>query len=130
MTEVRADREYHALFGLTTAACCEPVCRKMDLYRTLPNLRRLSVCVWNDFAMAAEEIGADYVFSYKPTAVPLSRPQWDSNQDEAQLRDVLEKAKGCHIEIINFETTTCLGKCERLTEWCKMAKRLAIEHSD
>jgi hypothetical protein len=125
----RFDREYHALFGLTTAACCEPVCRKMHLYRTLPNLRRLSVCIWNDFAMAAEEIGTDYVFSFKPSAIPLSRPGWEVKQDEQLLRDVLEKARGCHVEIINHETTTVLGHTERLAEWSKMAKRLAVEYS-
>jgi len=123
------DREYHALFGLTAVACCEPVDRKMHLHRSLPGLRRVSICIWNDFARAAEELGTDYIYSYKPAAALLSRPEWDADADLAQLQEVLEKAKGCHVEIINHETVTVLGKVKRLAEWCKRAKRLAIEHS-
>jgi hypothetical protein len=126
----RYEREYHALFGLTTLACCEPIDRKMHLHRTLPNLRRISICAWNDFARAAEAIGTDYIYSIKPTAVPISRPDWDIGQDEAHLRNILTQSCGCHVEIINQEIATCLGQPERLARWCRMARRVAEEFGE
>ncbi|MFC1601204.1 hypothetical protein ACFL34_02520 [Candidatus Sumerlaeota bacterium] len=123
------EREYHQLFGLTAVACCETVDRKMRLFRTLPNLRRISICAWNDFARAAEEIGADYIYSVKPSAVPISQPTWNPEQDRELLRDTLEKAKGCRVEIIHYEIATCYGKPERLTRWSKDAKELAEQYS-
>ncbi len=126
----RYEREFHAMFGLTSLACCEPVDRKMHLHRTLANLRRISICAWNDFARAAEAIGTDYIYSIKPTAIPISRPDWDIGQDEAHLLNILNQSRGCHVEIINQETATCLGQPERLTRWCRMARRVSEKFSE
>ena len=125
----RFDREYHQLFGLTAVACCETVDRKMYLHRTLPNLRRISICAWNDFARAAEEIGADYIYSVKPSAVSISRPTWDQEQDREHLRDILKKSRGCHVEIIHHEIASCYGKPERITPWSKDANELVEQYS-
>ena len=122
------EREYHQLFGLTAVGCCETVDKKMHLYRTLPNLRQISICAWNDFAVAAEAIGTDYIYSIKPSAVSISRPEWDVAQDMVYLEDILEKSKGCHVEIIHHEIATCHGHPERLTQWAKAAKRLVVRH--
>jgi len=125
----RYERQYHAMFGLTTLACCEPVDRKMHLHRTLENLRRISICAWNDFARAAEAIGTDYVYSIKPLAIAISRPNWDIAEDEAHIRSILDQSRGCHVEIINQEIATCFGKPDRLARWCRMARRVSEEFS-
>ena len=125
----RFDREYHQLFGLTAVACCEPIDRKMHLYRTLPNLRRISICAWNDFAKAAEGIGTDYIYSVKPSAVSISRPTWDPEHDRGLLRDILEKSRGCRVEIIHLEIATCYGRPDRLTQWFKCNASDGIGHS-
>jgi hypothetical protein len=124
------DREYHALFGLTAVACCETVDAKMHLYRSLPNLRRISICAWNDFAGAAESVGTDYIYSFKPSAVAISQETWDPDLDRELLRDVLEKSKGCHVEIIHHEIASCHGRPERITEWFRNANELAEQYSD
>ena len=123
------EREYHDLFGLTALGCCETVDRKMHLHRTLPNLRQISICAWNDFAVAAEAIGTDYIYSIKPSAASISRPEWDAAQDMVYLEDILEKSKGCHVEVIHHEIATCHRHPERLTQWAKAAKRLVLRRS-
>jgi hypothetical protein len=95
------NREYHDLFGLTGVGCCETVDRKMRLCRTLPNLRRISISAWNDFERAADAIGADYVFALKPSAASISQRHWDVETDMEHLADILQKAKGFHVEIIH-----------------------------
>ena len=123
------DREYHALFGLTAVGCCEPVDRKMPVYRTLPNLRRVSISAFNDFAMAAEGIGTDYVYSVKPIASYMCLPSWDADADLGHLERTLEQSRGCHVEIIQRELASCAGRPERLTEWFRRANQLVERYS-
>ena len=75
----------------------------MDLYRTIPNLRRISICAWNDYALAAEGIGADYVYSIKPDAVSISRPTWTVETDVRAIESILDQSEGCCREIIHNE---------------------------
>ncbi|MDP6629460.1 MAG: hypothetical protein QGH29_00580 [Kiritimatiellia bacterium] len=71
---------------------------------------------------------AVYIYSLKPSAASISRPEWDVAQDMVYLEDILEKSKGCHVEIIHHEIATCHGHPERLTQWAKAAKRLVLRH--
>jgi hypothetical protein len=118
------DRAYHARLGLTGIACCETVDRKMDLYRTIPNLRRISICAWNDYALAAEGIGADYVYSIKPHAVSMSKPTWNVEEDVRAIESILDQSEGCRREIIHHEIATCNGRPERLGEWSRAIRKV------
>ena len=124
------DRQYLALFGLNAIACCETVDRKMHLYRTIPNLRRISVSEFNDFAVAAQEIGTDYIYSVKPTGTHAAFPQWHPELDRQYLSSILEKARGCHVEIINNTISTCRGEPQRVIDWCNIAMELALKYSE
>ena len=118
------DRNYDKRFGLTAIACCETVDKKMHLYRTLAHLRRISISAWNDFALAAQAIGEDYIYSLKPSAVSIAQPTWNVEQDMAYLADILKKSQPCHVEIIHNEIATCHNHPERLAQWAQHAKRL------
>lgn len=124
------DRAYLKYFGLNAIACCETVDQKMDLYRTIPNLRRISVSEFNDFAKAAEEIGADYIYSVKPTGTHAAFSRWEPEFDRKYISDILEKTRGCHVEIINNTISTCRGEPKRLSDWCDIAKELAVAYSN
>ena len=47
------DRQWLSRFGLTHYGCCEPVHNKIDMLRTIPNLRRISISPWTDLEKAA-----------------------------------------------------------------------------
>ena len=65
-------------FGLTYYGCCEPLHKKIDiLRRNIPNLRKISMSPWIDLNVAAENVGTDYVFSYKPNPYILAGDEWN-----------------------------------------------------
>ena len=117
-------------FGLGCYGCCEPLDRKVDIIkRHLPNLRRLSMSPWVDPARGAEAIGKSLVFSYKPNPAILGGETWDVDYARRQLRDTLEKTRGCVVEVIMKDLHSVRGQPRRMWEWVSMAKDLAEEYA-
>ncbi len=122
------ESRYLKRFGLASYGCCEPLHRKVDLIkRHLPNLRRISMSPWVDVAAGAAAVGRNLVFSYKPNPAILGGEAWDAQAARAQLRDVLQKTRGCAVEIIMKDLHTCRNQPPRMWEWTRMAQQLAEE---
>jgi len=114
-------------FGLNCYGCCEPLHNKIHLLRSVPRLRRISMSRWVDVAKGAEEIGTDYIFSYKPNPAVLATEHWEPEVARAELRDALEKTRGCIVEIIMKDVSTCRNEPRRIWEWCELAVEIAEE---
>ena len=125
----RYEKQYLQGTGLNTIGCCETVGRKRHLHRQIPNLRRISISTFNDFEKAAEELGTDYIYSFKPRADNIVLDEWNPEFDRAYLNEVLIMARGCHIEIVNQEMITCRAESHRIVEWCDVAREAADKHS-
>jgi hypothetical protein len=115
-------------FGLNALACCEPMHKKLKYARQIPNLRRVSMSEWVDVEEAAKETGTDLIFSFKPTGTRVAAPVWDEEADKNYLRDVLEKTRGCVVEIVNNTISTCRGDVDRIRRWTKNAKELVLQY--
>ena len=112
-------------FGLVDFGCCEPLDRKLDLLiEKVPNLRWLAVAPWADRALAAEKIGGDYVYVYKPNPAPICTPEPNWEQAEKELRETLEIARGCAVHIAMKDTHTFCSDPERITKWSEMASHV------
>jgi len=116
-------------WGLTYYGCCEPLDVKMDILRRIPNLRKISMSHWIDLKRAVKEVGTDYVFSRKPTPAVLAEDGWRPGLARQQLREFLETARGCHIEIIMKDISTVRYQPQRLWEWQEIAMELAHEYA-
>ena len=116
-------------FGLNCYGCCEPLHHKIDILRKIPRLRRVSMSPWIDIDRAVDAVGRDYVFSHKPSPAVLAWDVWDPEQARKELRDALDRMKGCVIEIIMKDVTTCRGEPHRLWEWCDLAVQVAEEYA-
>jgi hypothetical protein len=115
---VEHDLQWLARWGLTYYGCCEPLDRKIDLLRKIPNLRKISVSPWNDIGRVIEEAGSDYVLSVKPSPAIFAEERWNPEKASAEIRRVLELAGGnCHIEFIMKDISTVRYKPQRLWEW-------------
>ena len=57
--------------------CCEPLDRKIDIVRKLPNLRKISITPWADVKRAAEQMGSDFVMARKPNPAMVAVPELD-----------------------------------------------------
>jgi hypothetical protein len=122
---LRHEMRWLVRWGLTYYGCCEPLDIKMGILRRIPNLRKVSMSPWIDTERAAQEIGTDYVFSRKPSPAVMAEDTWRPGLARQQLRDALEKAQGCRIEIVMKDISTVRYQPQRLWQWSDMAMELA-----
>ena len=113
-------------FGLVYYGCCEPLDRKMDMVRKIPNVRKISMSPWVDVEVAAAQVGRDFVFSRKPTPALLAVDRWDPSAVEKDLRATLDACRrnGCPVELILKDISTVRYEPQRLWEWAAIAQRL------
>lgn len=114
-------------WGLNYYGCCEPLHHKMDILSRIPRLRKISMSPWIDVDKAAEALGTDYAFSYKPNPAILAENNWRPAEAKKELREVLEKTRPCHVEIIMKDISTVRYKPQRLWEWQRIAMELVEE---
>jgi len=124
---LRHEMRFLQRWGMTYYGCCEPLHHKMDILRRIPNLRKVSMSPKADPARGAEELGRNYVFSFKPNPAILAEDTWRPRQARKELREALDKARGCNVEIIMKDISTVRYEPRRLWEWAEMAMQVAEE---
>jgi hypothetical protein len=76
-------------YGLIAYGCCEDLTRWIPVLKQgLPNLRRVAVTPWADFRSCAEQLGSDYVMSWRPS--PTDMVSYDFNPD--RIRNAAREA--------------------------------------
>ncbi|MHC4508346.1 MAG: hypothetical protein ACYTAO_05220 [Planctomycetota bacterium] len=119
---IRHDMRWLERFGRTYYGCCEPLDKKMEILRRIPNLRKISVSPWCDIDRAIGEIGSDYVISRKPSPAVLAETKWQPEKARADVREVIERVEGkCHVEFIMKDISTVRYEPQRLWEWARIA---------
>ena len=124
--ELAYAREWYERFGLVYYGCCEPLDRKLDIVKKIPNVRKISMSPWVDVEAGASQIGREYVFSRKPSPAFLAGDDWNPKAVEADLRKTLEACArhGCPVELILKDISTVRYQPQRLWEWSDIAMRL------
>jgi hypothetical protein len=115
------DMQWLERFGLNCYGCCEPLHRKIDLMRKLPRMRRISMSPRVDHEIGAQAVGKDFIYSAKPNPAVFATDGWDVEKVRAQIRDILEKTRGCNVELIMKETQTCRKDPRRPVDWTRIA---------
>ncbi|MEF9990039.1 MAG: hypothetical protein RR716_05965 [Christensenellaceae bacterium] len=126
---VQHDLKWLRRFGLTYYGCCEPLDKKMDIMRKIPNLRKISVSAWCDIDRITSEVGKDYVMSRKPSPAIFSGDNFDATVAKKHLTDFLDKAKDGHVELIMKDISTVNYKPQNLWEWEKIAMQVAMDYA-
>ena len=109
-------------FGLVYYGCCDPLDRKMNEVRRIPNVRKISISPWADQERGASEIGGDFVFSRKPSPAFLA-VRFDPDRIRADFLGTLRicERNGCPLELILKDISTVGHKPERLFQWAQIA---------
>lgn len=115
------ERRWLERFGLTYYGCCEPLHRKIHILESIPNVRKISISPWADREEAASAMGDKYVISLKPNPAVLAAENWNPEAARAELCEDLEKTKGCVVEVIMKDISTCRNEPRRLWEWADIA---------
>lgn len=113
-------------FGLVAYGCCEDLTRKIDLLRQIPNLRRIAVAPVANVAKCAEQIGGDYILSYRPSPADMVGYGFDPDRIRRILRRDLEACRqnGCHVDVTLKDVETVEGDPERVRRWVMLAREV------
>ena len=112
-------------FGLNCYGCCEPLDTRWPVVKQFPRLRRVSISSWANVEKMAELLGADYLYSYKPSPVELAQPTLDEERIRTGLRHLIESTRGCRLEIIMKDNHTIGNNPENVVRWCQIAREEA-----
>jgi hypothetical protein len=112
-------------FGLTCYGCCEPLHSRWHVVQQHHGLRRVSCSPWVDVERMAGYLSDRYVFSLKPNPAALAVPNVDTEALRRELRQMLEKTRGCIVEIIMKDNHTLAQRPENAVEWCRIAREEA-----
>ena len=116
-----------ARFGLVHYGCCEDLSEKIGFLRRIPNLRRIGIGLHADVARCAEQIGTDYVLSYRPSPADMVGYGFDADRVRRILRRDLAAARGCHVDVTLKDVETVQGDPGRVREWVRIAREVIDE---
>lgn len=109
-------------WGLVTYGCCEDLTRKIDMLRQIPNLRMIAVTPRADVASCAEQIGADYVISWRPNPTDMVCSRFDEAQVRRIVGEALAACRGQFLTIHLKDIETVEGEPGRLARWSRIVK--------
>lgn len=112
-------------FGLNYYGCCEALHAKIEILRQVPNLRKVSMSPWADVDTMVSRTNGAYVLSHKPTPAIFAADGWNPDEARRNLVDVLERTRGCVVEIIMKDISTVRDEPQRLWEWAAIAMDVA-----
>ena len=107
-------------FGLVNYGCCETLNNKIDLLKTVSNLRRIAMGPLSNLREGCEQIGRDYVVSWRPNPAMVS-VGFDAVEVRRIIRQGLADSRGCNVEIMLKEILTIGGDASRLFKWSEVA---------
>jgi hypothetical protein len=114
-------------FGLVAYGCCEDLTNKIDMLRQIPNLRRIAVSSFANVAKCAEQIGEDYVVSYRPS--PADMVSYDFNPE--RIRSILKRdlniCKESYVDITLKDVETVQKDPDRIRKWVAITKEIIAE---
>ncbi len=119
------EARFYQRFERVYYGCCEPLHAKVDICaECLPNLYKISMSPWVDFATAVRNVGDRFIFAWKPNPAHLAHDHWNP---EAVRKDIREKlttavAGGCIVEVHLKDISTVRHQPARLTEWEHVAR--------
>lgn len=111
-------------YAVTAYGCCEDLTRKIGIIKSLKNLRRISVSPFADLKSCAEQIGGDYIISWRPN--PSDMVSW--GVDEEYVRNYIRrgidlmKQNGCKYDITLKDVETVSGSAAAIIDWTRIVR--------
>jgi len=128
---LRYQMEIMKPFGLAAYGCCEELQDKIGMLRNIPNLRRIALAPRADVKKAAEQIGSDYVCSYRPNPADMVSAGFDPNRMRCIVGRAMEvfKANDCIVDITLKDVETVEHEPGRIREWVKIVREITEDYS-
>lgn len=111
-------------FGLVAYGCCEDLTQKISMLRQIPNLRRIAVAPFANVARCAEQIGRDYVLSYRPSPADMVSYGFNPDRIRSILKRDLTFCKNSIVDITLKDVETVQGDADRVRKWVEITRQV------
>jgi hypothetical protein len=111
-----------APFGLMHYGCCEDLTKKIDILRTIPNLRSIAVTPAADVKECARQIGKDYVMSWRPNPADTVCMDWNEDRLNRVLDEGIEACSDGYYHVFLKDIETLQGETDRLKRFVEMTR--------
>ncbi|MCM8769098.1 MAG: hypothetical protein NC911_05420 [Candidatus Omnitrophica bacterium] len=111
-------------FGLTAYGCCENLTEKINILRQIPNLRIIAVTPTANVHRCAEQIGRDYVLSWRPNPGDMVGYGFHEARIRRVITDAMTSLRHCQPIIVLKDVETVQGEPERLKKWVRLVREL------
>ncbi len=111
-------------YGLVAYGCCEDLTYKIDIIKSIENLRRIAVSPFADAKKCAEQIGNNYVLSWRPNPSTAVSFGVDEDYVRKELRKVFDifDANQCVFDITLKDVETVSVDENALIKWTRIAR--------
>lgn len=111
-------------FGIVAYGCCEDLTYKIDCLRKIPNLRRIAVSPFANAEKCSQQIGKDYILSWRPSPSLMVSTGLDVDFVRKFMRSHFEifKANENFFDITLKDVETINHQPENITKWVKIVR--------
>ena len=116
-------------FGKAAYGCCEDMTAKIPLLKKIKNLRRIAITPFSDVRKCAEQIGNDYVASYRPKPTDMVA----NGLNEDLVRTIVKRdyeilrENNCVFDITLKDVETIAGKPQNMIRWVELVRQIGEE---
>jgi hypothetical protein len=111
--------------GLSSYGCCEDLTRKIDILRQVRNLRIIAVTPRADVRRCAEQIGTDYVMSWRPNPADMVCCGFNETLIRRIIGEGLAACRGGFVHLHLKDIETVEGEPDRLARWVRIVRELS-----
>ena len=99
------------------------------LKREMKNLRRVAVTPWADLKSCSEQLGSDYVLSWRPSPTDMVAIDFDSERTKKVTREAFQLARENknHIDVTLKDVETVSGKLDSVKNFVKSVREVIEE---
>lgn len=119
-------------YALSAYGCCEDLTLKIEILKELKNLRRIAVSPFSDVKKCAEQIGKDYIASWRPNPSSAVSRGVDEEFVRKNLQDnfAIFDSNNCAFDITLKDVETVRGDKSALIKWTQIVREEIHKHYD
>ena len=117
-------------YALTAYGCCEDLSKKIGIIKQLKNLRRIAVSPFANIEECAQQIGGDYVLSWRPNPSSACSRGVDEDAVRRELRNAIRifDENGCKWDITLKDLETTSGDSGAIIRWTAIVREELERH--
>ena len=111
-------------FGMCAYGCCENLTDVIPYLRRIKNLRRIAVSPFADARKCAEQIGKDYILSFRPNPSLMVANGLDEDLVRRYMREHFDifKENGNYFDITLKDVETVSNHPENIKRWTEIVR--------